>query len=305
MNYLRPSFYALIMILTPQLSNAVDFKVEPRLNVGALYYEFEQEPLTIRDSGVFNGNFATSETKISGFSMNDVMPIINGGVTLFVDRFFVDIYGQKAFSGEDSTTTETTFTNANSTNHFPLDAEWDRYEYAISFGTGITENIAVFGGYRQATTEFEFTINTPDDPDFISAYDKDEFEQKGFFVGGVFATPIGGAEPFSGVLTINLAAAFLDGELKNKEATATRNTGEVVDNSPPGGGGFLAGGDLKGDTVGLNVGVSWKGKLLIKGLSYIIGLDGYRYDYNSGNPSAPDFSETSVRLAVGTSYRFF
>jgi hypothetical protein len=125
-------------------------------------------------------------------------------------------------------------------------------------------------------------------------------------VGGVFATPIGGAEPFSGVLRVNLAAAFLDGELKNKKATATRrDTGEIVDNSAPGGGGFLAGGDLKGDTVGLNVGVSWKGNLPIKGLSYIIGLDGYRYDYDSGNPSTPDFAETSVRLSVGTSYRFF
>ncbi len=65
MNYLRPSLYVFLFIFTPQHSNAVDFKVEPRLSVGVLYYEFEQEPLTIRDSGILNDNsFNIVNTKL-------------------------------------------------------------------------------------------------------------------------------------------------------------------------------------------------------------------------------------------------
>ena len=76
--------------------------IQPRVEVGYMYYEYEQSAVSqtvLSNAGQFGRNFTQEKLKFK-----DWMPTLGGGVTFFLDRFFLDFSGQKAFSGDDNDT---------------------------------------------------------------------------------------------------------------------------------------------------------------------------------------------------------
>ena len=61
--------------------------------------------------------------------------------------------------------------------------------------------------------------------------------------------------------------------------------------------------DYDGDSVGLNLGASLKGRV-VENLSYSLDMNGYNYDFNTSNSGGSDFSESVLRFSAGLSYRF-
>lgn len=289
---MRSSILALLVtasgVLVPSVATAVDLGIDPRLNTGAMYYKYEESGTVFNDP-VFPGE----QTTENGFELSTWMPFVGGGATLFVDRFFIDIYAQHAFSSEAqdpaALVTQTSSLDSNfaplstvSTLNFTSDIK--RTEASIAAGLSVTENIAMFGGYRWSETDFEEKVT---DDSFFSgevAERKRDFRQTGFFFGGALGTAIEGEGLLNGYLSLNLALAFLDGRI-------TRNNQPLF--------------TFRGSTTGLNVGVSWKGLIpAVKGLGYSIGVDGYSYDFEADSFDEPDVTETNIRTSVGLSYSF-
>lgn len=272
-------------------ASALDIGIEPRLNTGLMHYEFEQQAsfrFTVPDP---ENNPAGVQAfgPSSKISFSDVMPFVGGGVTAFLNRFFVDVYAQAAFDGEDTDTLQRAEFFSNVFENRKINRKWDRQEYSFSAGYAVTDNIAIFAGYRKSETDFEdrtaiFDIGTQT----TEVVDIDvDYEQDGPFVGGAFQLPL--EQGFlSGALSVNLGIAFIDGEGEQDVE-----------------GGFSN--DFGGDTVGLTAGFSWKGLITDK-LRYTIGVDGYRYEFDADNSSedfqGADFSETILRGTVGLSYAF-
>lgn len=309
---------AAILILLPQIGAAVGFGAQPRFNVGAQYYEYREDSF---ESETANPDFPNSFSK---FEFSDTLPFVSGGLTLFADRFFVDLSVQYSFDGEDKDQltnrnfvaaggflpTDTVFDFQSE-----LDAEFDRLEYAVSVGFAVTEEFAVFVGYKKAKTEFDIKLRDGR-IDAFSAADQApipflsgsftgnqdlDFEYDGPFFGGVYKWDIG----VLGALTGNIAIAFMEGNVdvifRDIEVTNQMGTFEVPLNDfvQEGGGGTL---DIDGDTIAVSLGLTWKGFTPVNGLTYSVGVNGYRYKFTSNN--TPDFTETVARLDFGLAYAF-
>jgi len=75
----------------PAVGSSLD--LETRFQLGVMDYEYDQKALTASD-----GDSA------SGYKLSSALPFVGGGVTAFQDKFFFDIYLQKAFSGSGEAT---------------------------------------------------------------------------------------------------------------------------------------------------------------------------------------------------------
>ncbi len=62
-------------------------------------------------------------------------------------------------------------------------------------------------------------------------------------------------------------------------------------------------GDLEGDTVGISAGLAWNGLTVINGLTCLVGINGYHYEFD-GVENSPNFSEMVVRIDFGLSFTF-
>jgi hypothetical protein len=134
-----------------------------------------------------------------------------------------------------------------------------------------------------------------------------DFEHDGPFIGAAYGVPLS-HWVFDGLLSFNLAVAFLDGEVTERTSNVriTFNDGTSVTQPA-----FET--VLEGDTVGLSLGLSWRGGMPVEGLSYLLGIDGYRYDFGgdtvkqAGLPDRDvdfDFDETVVNFRAGLAYAF-
>jgi hypothetical protein len=315
---------------------------QPRVYGGAMYYKYEQDSIVSTDTqlnppegaGVPTLQVATG----TAFEAKAWFPIVGGGGTFFVDRFFVDVYAQHAFTQSDSTNQE--FFQANSTvaptvaesnfieDRNRQDSDFDRTEWAVSAGYALTNNFSLFAGYRRADTDYDTkrtgqitqdTIGTRGIGRFTADTSADlrlEFEQDGPFVGFAYGLPLRKGI-FDGVISFDFAVAFLDGEVTQKTTNLQFTNGQsngqpVADISQPD-----ATAELEGDTVGLNLGLHWKGFTPVEGLSYLIDIVGHRYDFSGddvtvktvGQPDAKqrgevEFDETAVSLRLGAAYAF-
>jgi hypothetical protein len=246
------------LVFAPSTAFAVNFSVQPRINTGAMYYELDVEDT---------------------FEVDDTLPFVGGGATAFIDRFYVDLYAQGAFSGSDDLR--------------PLQAtvppgeniDWDRAEYSAAAGYSVTDRLSVFAGYRRSNMEFDLL-----DGEFF------DYENDGPFVGANYGLPVNMNEWLDGILSFNLAVAQFDGEISF---------------APDAG---LA--DITGDTVGFTAGVTWVGNLVEgarsglfpNGLNYAIGVDGYSYNFDRDiipeEAARGEISETVIRGSVGLSVPF-
>ncbi len=225
-------------------------------------------------------------TGFTEFSFHDTMPFVGGGGTLFYGRFYVDLYAQKAFDGEDEDTLdqigrggEAQFTSND------VRRDWDREEYSISFGYAVTDNFSFFAGYRRSDTDFDEqnVLDLRNEAMEIRTFGSTlDYEQDGPFVGGKYGWRIGDI----GTIALHLGVAFLEGEI-----------GQEVEGEPAG--------DFAGDTVGTTAGLSWTAPLpVLENLNYSIGVDGYQFNYDADSELNPDFSETVVRGTAGITYAF-
>jgi hypothetical protein len=318
---------------------------QPRVYGGAMYYDYEQDAIVSTDVVGFNppagaGARTLQVTTGTPFKATAWFPIVGGGGTFFVDRFFVDAYAQHAFMQSDSTNQE--FFSATSTvaptvlesNFYEernrQDSDFDRTEWAVSAGYALTNNFSLFAGYRRADTDYDTKLTSKITQDTISSTQginritadaaadlRLEFEQDGPFVGFAYGLSLRKGI-FDGVISFDFAVAFLDGEVTEKDTNGQftniqpsqlfgLSTISIPDVTT----------EFKGDAVGMNLGLHWKGFTPVEGLSYLIDIVGHRYDFSAdegtrkvvGQPESKqreefNFKESVVNLRVGLAYTF-
>ena len=274
--------------LIPIVGSALE--LQSRFQAGVMDYQFTMKPLTYADGD-----------RYSGFTLESVLPFVGGGITVFENRFFFDLYLQKAFSGSDETTSR--FEGSSRTSDEKINSDFERDELSLSVGYAVGNQGALFLGYRRSTTSFidTFTEVTTDSNNSIYTENgtRDiDFKQSGYFLGGAYAFPINEQT----AITLNAALAFLDGEYdvrRHSIQVSSINDSEETDDSAD---------KYGGDTVGLNLGVALKGHLS-ESLDYTLGLNGYSYDFELRNRDefesveTPKISESVMRLSAGLSYQ--
>ena len=132
-----------------------------------------------------------------------------------------------------------------------------------------------------------------------------DFDQDGFFLGGVYALSIG---EYSG-LSFSVALANFNGKYDSRGNLTTEIIEEEAGDADKDT--FPTGILFDGDTIGLNLGASWKGRIT-ENLNYTLGADGYSYDFdakkvqklNGASSVAADLSESVLRVSAGLSYQF-
>lgn len=280
-------------VFLPAVGSALDLTLEPRIQAGVMDYEFEQKAIAGDAEGV---RFTDH-----GYKIVSAMPFMGGGMTLFANRFFVDFYLQKAFSVSDSATNPLEYRDFDATLNLIINSDFERDESSMSFGYALGNHWVLFGGYRASKTDFNETVTIAENinGNRISGSGKRNtaFKQDGFFIGGAFA--------FSfrehAVITLNAALATLDGKynsLGDIEVVVTDSNNEVLSS-----GESPVGVNFDGDTVGLNMGAAWKGRIAER-LSYTLGVNGYSYDFDAKEKDVADLSESVFRFSAGLSYQF-
>ena len=299
----------LCVTLSPVVGNALDLTIEPRIQAGVMDYQFEQKPVEFTTA-------ATGKSIDHGFKVVSVLPFVGGGATLFANRFFFDVYLQNALSGSDSASNPSESSKLDEDLGLPIInqiiySKFDREEYSLSVGYAVGSQWALFVGYRTSKTSFSDTIRFAEDvtlqtdvgsfPATVTGSGKRsiDFKQDGYFLGGAYAFIIGE----HAVVTFNAALAVLDGKYDSRgdidiTAAATVN-GTPVSSTESTALGF----DFDGGTVGLNLGVAWKGRL-VESLSYALGVNGYSYDFDAKEKEVADLSESVLRFSAGLSYQF-
>ncbi len=306
-----------VALLEP--ASALDFSLQPRFKSGIHYYEYQAKSFQSPALDA-QGRFPDIRGSVK---VNDWLPFVSGGATVFIDRFFVDFDAQYSFDGKDDSNFQNQVFLAGN-EQFPTDvvsrtdntinADFERFEWAISVGFEVYDNLLLFAGYKQSNTDFNTRIhgnisgfqaeNMAAIPLLTGTYSGQlniDLEYDGPFVGTSYNWRI--QQGFlDGALTFNFAAAFLDGNVD-------LNFDDIIANTAPGAEAFDSqafseeqGGDIKGDSIGLSFGVAWRGLTPVSGLTYSIGATGYRYKFDSSN--TPDFNETQVRMDFGLAYAF-
>ena len=239
---------AMCMFSGPLAAEAMKFI--PRASVGIASYDFVQSarPGALGDTGINNGDFP--EVKF-----NVTFKILGVGGTFIKDGYYFDASFQDSFDEEDTFT----FEEAAFTETF----KGDRQDYAFTFGKKILNNRAgVYLGYKVGKSQADGDQG-----------EKLSFEEDGFFIGGNYGWPIAG----KGVLSVNLAYADLDGDLKED----VTNPGLTSLPVPP------LSMDASSDAQGLSYGVSWSSRFTQK-LSYSVALDGREYTFDNVKDKNPD-----------------
>lgn len=242
---------------------AAELTIEPRLAAGASYYN-----LDIDDVEIGNNSFDRIE-------FSDWLYLVGGGLTFSYDRFFLDLYGQYGFDGDDDL--DVAVNVGGETNNLAQDVEFDRIETAITAGYRVTDQFAAFVGIRYADVDFDGSGSN-------GAIDSDlsvDFEQTGPFIGAAYVIP---KTVFNGTFVANAAVAYLDGDLEaDLDVAGTANDVAV---------------NIDGDALGINAGASWVTPLTGQ-LKLVVGADVAYYNYGQA-----DIEETITRLRTELRYSF-
>jgi hypothetical protein len=314
------SIAALTVFIWIEPASALDFSIQPRFKSGIQYYEYHSESF---QSAAQNSQGQSLNTR-SNIKIRDWLPVVSGGATVFIDRLFVDFDAQHSFAGEDRVNFDNQIFLARD-NSLPTDVisrtsntmntNIDRFEWAISVGFEVYDDLVLFAGYKQSNTDFSSNVhgnimgfqagNMAPIPFLTGSYTGKldvEIKYDGPFVGASYNWRI--QQGFiDGALAFNFAAAFLDGTVDYNFRNIQANTAPVGDSFDPQTFGEQQAPDSKGDSIGLSFGVTWRGITPVSGLTYSMGVTGYRYDFDSYN-NTPDYHETQVRMDFGLAYAF-
>ena len=313
--------FLVIVVVFFEPANALDLRIQPRFKTGIQFYEFEQEAFQFpaRDP---QGKYPNKQSRLA---YSDWLPFVSGGATLFIDRFFVDFDAQYLFDGEAGSDfiSQTYIKGAGGglspdvllQNNSQLDADFDRFEWAISAGFEVIDNLVIFGGYKHAKTSHTSNIHGSMETFFVGNGSEIaipflsgttmgevdiEFEYDGPFVGMNYIWKINKGF-MNGGLSFNFAAAFLDShtELDLSKISVKSATGEVTPLTFQDGDRQAEFKALEGDSTGYSFGVGWQGLTSAKGLTYLMGVTGYRYEFDGS-----ETIENRVRLDFGLAYAF-
>ena len=258
-------------LLSSGNSNAAEITIQPRLEAGVMYYQFDRE-----DQLELVEDVITGEERLGGdpgFEVENALPFVGGGLTLDYDRFFLDVSGQITTEGNDDFSQPISLPLAGEQETFIVgfDSEFDHREAAATLGYRLTDAHTVIGGYRYANVEFENTNE-------LDTVAKEEYTYHGPFIGVSYKLPV---EKFGGGLQFTTAVTYLVADA------------EIAIN----------GRDLpgEGESIGFNVAAIWFGQIT-ENLGYTIGADATRYDFEGDNVA--DFKETSYRLRASLGYAF-
>lgn len=260
-------FVTIMWFATPLA--AAELTVEPRLAAGASYYDLD-----------LDGEINVGSDSVDNVEFSDWLYLVGGGVTFSYDRFFVDLYGQYSFDGEDDLNLDIA-AGGIVVNDLAQDVDFDRIETALTVGYRVTDQFATFVGFRYADVNFDGSGS-------LGAVDADfstDFNQKGPFVGVGYVVP---KTILNGTFVANAAVTYLDGKLENKlDVSAPLNDVEF---------------DINGDAIGINAGISWV-KPLTNELKLVIGADVSRYGFKDDDDET-DFDEVITRLRTELRYSF-
>lgn len=235
----------------------------PRAAIGFSNYNFTQSP---------RPNLLPDGSDFPSVEFDVTFLMLGVGGTFFINNFYLDLYLQQSSDEKDQFEITTPLV-------FSEEFKGDRQDYAISAGIKLMEGqVGLYTGYKVGESEASGTQGT-----------HLTFKEDGFFVGANYALPIAEA----GVLSFNLAYAFLDGQL---DETATPVFGPSF------------GIDAESDATGLSYGASWSGAIN-KQINYALGIDANHYEFddvkNNGSTNPPNqFEEDFVTVKLSLSYRF-
>ena len=311
-----PAVVLIVSLLIMPKAAAADVEFQPRFETGVLFYSFEQTPASKialpRSDGSSGFNFAQEK-----FEISDNIGFVGGGGTLFIRRLFVDVSGQYAFNGSACTQvsssgfleTENIFISSEDHYH----GQFYRTDMAISAGYTVNSRFSVYAGYKWAAVDLDMTSDGPmgwldiDNGLASGRFESeahDKFRYEGPFIGVTHGWQIDHSGFFKGLISAKVALAFLSSKFSIDERSAiTYDSINGVEIEP-----IVETmeriGDIKGDTLGLTLGFDWHGMTAIKNLSYWIGLNGYRYNFDAEDSEAPDVRETAVSFKAGLAYVF-
>lgn len=253
-------------LATPSV--AAELTVEPRLAAGASYYNLDVD-----------GEISISNDSVDNVEFSDWLYLVGGGLTFSYDRFFVDLYGQYSFDGEDDLDLDVVAGGIAA--NLAQDVDFDRTETALTVGYRITDQFATFVGFRYADVNFDGSGSLGG----ISANFSTDFNQQGPFIGAGYVVP---KTVFNGTFVANAAVAYLDGDLKNKlEVSAQVDDVEF---------------DIDGTAIGINAGASWVTPLTSQ-LKLVIGADVAQYSFKDDDDQT-DFDELITRFRTELRYSF-
>ena len=274
------------------------FKFQPRVSAGWMDYRLDIEP-------------SAALANIS-WSLGDNVPSISIGATFFLSKFYLDLsylHTAKGYSGISAGT----FLEAGPQEPLPLDADLtivgnaDFYHWnsAITLGYQLFDSLTLYAGYKHYETSFDLNsqsifhmiddgslTGTPGFPivlTLLGNYDID-YEAKGPFVGGTYGYIISD----KGVLSLNLAVAFLDGDITQTGGIVDPRT-DIPDD--------LFDLNSSGDSIGLSYGIGWRSTLADR-IGYFLSFKGYNYDFEADDINQADFKETTYQFSLGLSYAF-
>ena len=315
-----------VLILWGGSAIAGEVFLQPRLETGVMEYTFKSQAINqieVSQPVPEQSGFSITQT---AFDFSGFMPFVSAGATAFVNRFFLDLCGQYGWGGDDSASIASSgFTrDPDSFLAFETDnaASFDRGEAAVSIGYAFTRRFNLFTGYKWARTNFDttfdgrysFVIHNSNGPDnylagrYWGAFGY-RFEYEGPFVGAIHSWDCTHFNILPGAITVNLALAHLQGKVKvdrrDQHVTIDSVDGQpipAVTGEPENG--MFARLDTKGETWGLSAGLGWCGTTPLEGLSYTLGISGYRYEFDSDRRDQSDINETVMIYRVGLAYVF-
>ena len=136
-----------------------------------------------------------------------------------------------------------------------------------------------------------------------------EFEYAGPFIGFIQGWDFNDSRLLNGVLAANVALAFLEGKLKTESESFHQSLTKLNDQQIPeytssySSSGVSSRSNTKGDAIGLKVSIAWCGTTPWEGLSYLVGMNGYRYEFDTTDRRS-NINETAISWKVGLSYLF-
>ena len=270
-------FLAMLVLSGPSFAD--DMKFVPRASLAMVAYDFTQSPRpnALAPTGINNNEFPE-------VNFNVTFKMLGVGGTFLMNGYYFDVSYQKSLEEEDTFTLEDP---ALPGGVFMETFKGDREDYAITFGKKFLDNsLGLYGGYKAGTSQA-----TGNQGQVLS------FEEDGFFVGANYGWRIGD----KGVLSINLAYADLDGDLKedvNNPAFASPAVLAVPLDT-----------DATSDAQGLSYGLSWSSRLS-DNVGYSIALDAKKYTFDNVQDVDPstipsdEFEEEFVGVTASLFYLF-
>lgn len=318
---------AILLFFFDQI-NAADFELHPRLETGVMFYsiEIDAESQAIPTAPNETSGYNKTQKEIE---FSDTMPFVGCGATFFVNRFFVDLSSQYTSDGKDHAEVsgseyleQSSYgTSLFSSEVIKYHSKFDRTDNAVSVGYAVTHRFSVFVGYKWAVTDLDTTFDGPfsllsiDDWGTSSSdnwlahgnivgEEHQKFKYQGPFIGIAHGWSVERFSIFQGLFSVNAGLAHLDSKLsRNRYSTLSvyllngQEIEPIVSTSQENR-------EIKGQALGLTVGLGWRGMTSLKNLSYSIGISGYRYQFDSDDSDASDINETAVTFKIGLAYAF-